>query len=325
MASRNLTWVTEFILMGVSDQPELQMPLFFVFLVIYGLTVAGNLRNLGMILLIKIDSRLHTPMYFFLSNLSLVDFCYSSVIAPNMLVNFWVENPVISFNECATQFFFFGSFAGIEGFLLAVMAYDRYVAICKPLLYTVLMSPHLSALLVLVTYLAGFINAAIHTGFTFQLSFCHSNVINHFFCDIPPLLKLSCSDTHVNEIVIFAFASFNELSCLLMILVSYLYILAAILRIHSAEGRYKTFSTCASHLMAVTIFFGTILFMYLRPSSSYSMDEDKVVSVFYTVVIPMLNPLIYSLRNKEVKASLHKIFQTTSFCFSTSNHQTTGF
>ncbi|XP_012602114.1 olfactory receptor 5AP2-like [Microcebus murinus] len=310
----NFTTVSEFILLGFRDHPEIQCLLFVVFLVVYMITVVGNL---GMILLIKIDSRLHTPMYFFLSNLSLVDFCYSSVIAPNMLVNFWVDNPVISFNACATQFFFFGSFAGIEGFLLAVMAYDRYVAICKPLLYTVLMSPHLSSLLVLATYSAGFINAAIHTGFTFQLSYCRSNVINHFFCDTPPLLKLSCSDTHINEIVIFAFASFNELSCLLMILVSYLYILAAILRIHSAEGRYKAFSTCASHLTAVTIFFGTILFMYLRPSSSYSMDQDKVVSVFYTVIIPMLNPLIYSLRNKEVKASLSKIFQTTSFHFST--------
>ncbi|XP_053415791.1 olfactory receptor 1020-like [Nycticebus coucang] len=306
----NFTTVTEFILLGFSDHPEIQCLLFVIFLIVYMVSVAGNL---GMILLIKIDSRLHTPMYFFLSNLSLVDFCYSSVIAPNMLVNFWMEKPVISFNGCATQFFFFGSFAGIEGFLLAVMAYDRYVAICKPLLYTVLMSPHLNALLVLATYLAGFINAAIHTGFTFQLSFCRSNVINHFFCDTPPLLKLSCSDTHINEIVIFAFASFNELSCLLMILVSYLYILAAILRIRSADGRHKAISTCASHLMAVTVFFGTLLFMYLSPSSSYSMDQDKVVSVFYTVVIPMLNPLIYSLRNKDVKASLSKICQTTSF------------
>ncbi|XP_058994959.1 olfactory receptor 5AP2-like [Mustela lutreola] len=306
----NHTTVTEFILVGFGDHPELQCLLFMVFLVIYMITVFGNL---GMILLIKIDSRLHTPMYFFLSNLSLVDFCYSSVITPNMLVNFWVENPVISFSGCATQFFFFGSFAGIEGFLLAVMAYDRYVAICKPLLYTVTMSPHLIVLLVLVTYLAGFLNAAIHTGFTFQLSFCHSNVINHFFCDTPPLLKLSCSDTHVNEVVIFAFASFNELSCLLIILISYLYILVAILRIHSAEGRHKAFSTCASHLMVVTIFFGTILFMYLRPSTSYAMDQDKVLSVFYTVIIPMLNPLIYSLRSKEVKTSLGKIFKTTSF------------
>ncbi|XP_025307458.1 olfactory receptor 5AP2-like [Canis lupus baileyi] len=303
----NHTTVTEFILVGFGDHPELLCLLFMVFLVVYMITVFGNL---GMILLIKIDSHLHTPMYFFLSNLSLVDFCYSSVIAPNMLVNFWVENPVISFNGCATQFFFFGSFAGIEGFLLAVMAYDRYVAICKPLLYAVIMSPHLNVLLVLATYLAGFLNAAIHTGFTFRLSFCSSNVINHFFCDTPPLLKLSCSDTHINEVVIFAFASFNELSCLLIILISYLYILIAILRIHSAEGRHKAFSTCASHLMVVTIFFGTILFMYLRPSSSYSMDQDKVVSVFYTVVIPMLNPLIYSLRNKEVKASLEQVIKS---------------
>ncbi|XP_062971791.1 olfactory receptor 5AP2-like [Cynocephalus volans] len=300
---KNHTTVTEFILLGFRDHPELQCLLFVAFLIVYMITVVGNL---GMILLIRIDSHLHTPMYFFLSNLSLVDFCYSSVIAPNMLVNFWMENPVISFNECATQFFFFGSFAGTEGFLLAVMAYDRYVAICKPLLYTVMMSPHLNVLLVLATYLAGFINAAIHTGLTFRLSFCYSNIINHFFCDTPSLLKLSCSDTHVNEIVIFIFASFNELSCLLTILISYVYILAAILKIHSSEGRHKAFSTCASHLMLVTIFFGTILFMYLRPSSSYSMDQDKVVSVFYTVVIPMLNPLIYSLRNKEVKSSLGK-------------------
>lgn len=301
----NHTTVIEFILLGFRDHPELQCILFVVFLIIYMITLFGNL---GMILLIKIDSHLHTPMYFFLSNLSLVDFCYSTVIVPNMLVNFWVKNPVISFNGCATQFFFFGSFAGIEGFLLAVMAYDRYVAICKPLLYTVTMSPQINVLLVLATYFAGFVNAAIHTALTFQLSFCGSNIINHFFCDTPPLLKLSCSDTHVNEIVIFAFASFNELSCLLTILISYLYILIAILRIRSAEGRHKAFSTCASHLMAVTIFFGTILFMYLRPSSSYSMDQDKVVSVFYTVVIPMLNPLIYSLRNKEVKASFRKLF-----------------
>ncbi|XP_075404242.1 olfactory receptor 5AP2-like [Tenrec ecaudatus] len=302
----NHTTVAEFILLGFRDHPELQCLLFAVFLLIYLVTVVGNL---GMILIIKIDSRLHTPMYFFLSNLSLVDFCYSSVIAPKMLVNFWLENPAISFNGCATQFFFFGSFAGIEGFLLAVMAYDRYVAICKPLLYMVTMSPHINSTLVLSTYLAGFINAAIHTGFTFQLSFCGSNVINHFFCDTPPLLKLSCSDTHINEVVIFAFASFNELSCLLTILISYLYILIAILRIPSTEGRHKAFSTCASHLMAVTLFFGTILFMYLRPSSSYSMDQDKIVSVFYTVVIPMLNPLIYSLRNKEVKTSLGKLLK----------------
>uniref|UniRef100_A0A8D0WMZ4 G-protein coupled receptors family 1 profile domain-containing protein n=1 Tax=Sus scrofa TaxID=9823 RepID=A0A8D0WMZ4_PIG len=272
--------VTEFIFLGFSDHPEPQCLLFMALLLIYMITV---FQNLGMILIIKIDSHLHTPMYFFLSTLSLIDFCYSSVITPNMLVNFWVKNPIISCSACATQFFFFGSF---------------------PLLYTVTMSPYLNVLLVLATYLAGFINAAIHTGLTFQQSFCHLNVINHFFCDTPLLLKLSCSDTRVNEIVIFAFDSFNELSCLLTILISYLYILTAILKISSAERRHKAFSTCASHLVGVTIFFGTILFMYLCPSSSYAMDQDKVVSVFYTAVIPMLNPLIYSLRDKEVKTSL---------------------
>ncbi|XP_014939925.2 olfactory receptor 1020-like [Acinonyx jubatus] len=284
----NHTTVAEFILMGFRDHPELQFLLFMVILVIYMITVFGNL---GMILLIKSDSHLHTPMCFFFGNLSLVDFCYSSVIAPNMLMNFWVENPVISFSACAMQFFF-GSFAGIEGFLLAVMTYDRYVVICNPLLYTVTMSLHLNVLLVLAAYLAGFLKAAIHTGFTFQLSFRHLNVINHFFCDTPPLLKLSCSDTRVNEVVIFAFASFNELSCLPIILSSYLYIPIAALRIHSAEGRHKAFSTCASCLMVITIFFGTILFTYLRSSSCYSRDHDKVVSVFYTVIILMLNPFI---------------------------------
>ncbi|XP_068947164.1 olfactory receptor 5AP2-like [Petaurus breviceps papuanus] len=304
MVWSNHSTVTHFILLGFTDKSELQPILFGVFFLVYVISVMGNL---GMILLIGLDSQLHTPMYFFLGNLSFVDFCYSSVITPNMLINFWVEKPVISWSGCATQFFFFGSFAGIEGFLLAVMAYDRYVAICIPLLYTTTMSQRFNIILVSGTYLAGFANAAIHTTLTFKLSFCRSNVINHFFCDTPPLLKLSCSDTHVNELVIFAFASFNELSCLLTILVSYLYVIVAILRIRSAEGRYKAFSTCASHLMAVTIFFGTILFMYLRPSSSYSMDQDKVVSVFYTVVIPMLNPLIYSVRNKEVKAAFRKV------------------
>ncbi|KAM8971028.1 olfactory receptor 1020-like [Sarcophilus harrisii] len=311
MVWSNHSTVTHFILLGFTDHPELQTILFGVFFLIYVISVVGNL---GMILLIGLDSQLHTPMYFFLGNLSFVDFCYTSVITPNMLINFWVEKPVISWNGCATQFFFFGSFAGIEGFLLAVMAYDRYVAICIPLLYTTTMSHRFNIILVSVTYLAGFVNAAIHTTLTFKLSFCHSNIINHFFCDTPPLLKLSCSDTHVNELVIFAFASFNELSCLLTILASYLYVIVAIMKMRTAEGRYKAFSTCASHLMAVTIFFGTILFMYLRSSSSYSMDQDKVISVFYTVVIPMLNPLIYSLRNKEVKASFRKvIIQKTSF------------
>uniref|UniRef100_A0A8C3WYC6 Olfactory receptor n=1 Tax=Catagonus wagneri TaxID=51154 RepID=A0A8C3WYC6_9CETA len=315
---RNQTEVTEFILLGLSDNSDLQIVLFGFFLLIYMTTMVGNLV---MILLIKIDPCLHTPMYFFLGSLSFVDASYSSSVTPKMLVNLVAESKAISFNGCAAQFYFFGSFLGTECFLLAMMAYDRYAAIWNPLLYPVLMSGRICFLLVATSFLAGhphqrhlFLNVAIHTGLTFQQSFCHSNLINHFFCDTPPLLKLSCSDTRVNEVVIFAFASCNELSCLLTILISYLYILTAIL-ISSTEGRHKAFSTCASHLMVVTIFFGTILFMYLCPSSSYAMDQDKVVSTFYTVLIPMLNPLIYSLRNKEVKASLGKIFKTTSFCF----------
>ncbi|XP_043827959.1 olfactory receptor 1020-like [Dromiciops gliroides] len=302
----NQTEVKEFVLLGLSDDPELKLILFVVFFFVYIATMMGNL---GMIILITIDSRLHTPMYFFLSSLSFVDACYSSAVTPKMLVNLVAENKAISKNGCAAQFYFFGSFLGTECFLLAVMAYDRYVAICYPLLYSAIMSEKVCFMLVASTFLAGFGNAAVHTGMTFRLSFCASNQINHFYCDTPPLLKLSCSDTRINGIVIMAFSSFNVISCVLMVLISYLFILVTILKMHSAEGRSKAFSTCASHLMAVTIFFGTILFMYLRPTSSYSMQQDKVVSVFYTVVIPMLNPLIYSLKNKDVKDSLKKILQ----------------
>ncbi|XP_069326099.1 olfactory receptor 5AP2 [Eulemur rufifrons] len=303
---RNQTEVAEFILLGLSDNPDIQGILFALFLSIYLATMVGNL---GMIALIKIDPCLHTPMYFFLSSLSFVDASYSSSVTPKMLVNLMAENKTISFKGCAAQFYFFGSFLGTECFLLAMMAYDRYAAIWNPLRYLVLMSRRICFLLVATSFLAGFGNAAIHTGMTFRLSFCGSNRINHFYCDTPPLLKLSCSDTHINGIVIMAFSSFNVISCVTIVLISYLCILIAILKMPSSEGRHKAFSTCASHLMAVTIFFGTILFMYLRPTSSYSMEQDKVVSVFYTVIIPMLNPLIYSLNNKDVKEALKKALQ----------------
>nr|XP_004471113.1 olfactory receptor 5AP2 [Dasypus novemcinctus] len=303
---RNQTEVAEFILLGLSDNPDIQVILFGLFLSIYMATMVGNL---GMIILIMIYPSLHTPMYYFLSSLSFVDASYSSSVTPKMLVNLVVEDKAISFSGCAAQFYFFGSFLGTECFLLAMMSYDRYAAIWNPLLYPVLMSGRICFLLVATSFLAGFGNAAIHTGMTFSLSFCGSNRINHFYCDTPPLLKLSCSDTHINGIVIMAFSSFNVISCVMIVLASYLCILIAILRMPTLEGRHKAFSTCASHLIAVTIFFGTILFMYLRPTSSYSMEQDKVVSVFYTVVIPMLNPLIYSLKNKDVKGALKKILQ----------------
>nr|XP_008955980.3 LOW QUALITY PROTEIN: olfactory receptor 5AP2 [Pan paniscus] len=301
---RNQTEVTEFLLLGLSDNPDLQGVLFALFLLIYMATMVGNL---GMIVLIKIDLCLHTPMYFFLSSLSFVDASYSSSVTPKMLVNLMAENKAISFHGCAAQFYFFGSFLGTECFLLAMMAYDRYAAIWNPLLYPVLMSGRIRFLLIATSFLAGCGNAAIHTGMTFRLSFCGSNRINHFYCDTPPLLKLSCSDTHFNGIVIMAFSSFIVISCIVIVLISYLCIFIAVLKLPSLEGRHKAFSTCASHLMAVTVFFGTILFMYLHPTSSYSMEQDKVVSVFYTVIIPMLNPLIYSLKNKEVKKALKKI------------------
>ncbi|KFO21730.1 olfactory receptor 5AP2 [Fukomys damarensis] len=307
---RNHTEVTEFILLGLSDNPDLQAVLFALFLSIYAATMVGNL---GMVVLIKLDPCLHTPMYFFLSSLSFVDASYSSSVTPKMLVNLMAESKAISFSGCAAQFYFFGSFLGTECFLLAMMAYDRYAAIWSPLLYPVTMSERICFMLVATSFLAGFGNAAVHTGMTFRLSFCSSNRVNHFYCDTPPLLKLSCSDTHINGIVIMAFSSFTVISCVMIVLISYLCILIAILRMPSTEGRHKAFSTCASHLTAVTIFFGTILFMYLRPTSSYSMEQDKVVSVFYTVVIPMLNPFIYSLKNKDVKEALKKVLKKYLF------------
>ncbi|XP_039390483.1 olfactory receptor 1038-like [Mauremys reevesii] len=303
MEKGNHSEATEFILSGLTDRPELQVPLFGVFLVIYCITLVGNG---GMILLIMIDPRLHTPMYFFLSSLSFCDLCYSSTISPKMLLNFLAERKTISYTACAVQLYLFVSFADVECLLLAVMAYDRYVAICNPLLYTVTMSRQLCKQLVALVYTVGFMDSMIHTCFTFRLSFCSSNIINHFFCDIPPLLALSCSDTRINEILLFAFTCCITVSSLVPVLLSYVYITSTILQIRSAEGRSKTFSTCSFHLTAVVLLFGTLLFMYLRPTSSYSMDTDKVASVFYTLVIPMLNPLIYSLRNTEVKDALRR-------------------
>ncbi|XP_075782215.1 olfactory receptor 5AR1-like [Pelodiscus sinensis] len=303
MQEGNHSVVTEFILTGLTDRPELQVPLFVLFLLIYVTTVVWNG---GMILLITIDSQLHTPMYFFLWNLSFCDFCYSSVIAPKMLQNFLSEKKSISYTACAVQITFCIFLADFECLLLAVMAYDRYVAICNPLLYTVIMSRQRCNLLVAGVCVVGLVNSVIHTWYTFQLSFCHSNVINHFFCDIPPLLVLSCSDTRINDILQLAPMFYIVGISVVTILISYVCIIYTILRIRSAKGRRKAFSTCACHLTAVGIFYGALLFMYFRPTSSYSMDTDKRASVFYSLVIPMLNPLIYSLRNREVKDALRK-------------------
>ncbi|XP_065258959.1 olfactory receptor 5W2-like [Emys orbicularis] len=302
MEKGNHSEVTEFILSGLTDRPELQVPLFGVFLVVYAITLVGNG---GMILLITIDPRLHTPMYFFLSNLCFCDLCYSSIISPKMLQNFLAERKSISDTACAVQQYLSIVFGDVECLLLAVMAYDRYVAISNPLLYTVTMSRQLCNQLVAGVYAVGFVDSMIQC-FIFWLSFCSSNSINHFFCEVPPLLALSCSDTRINEIVMFVFISCIIVSSLVTVLLSYVYIISTILQIRSAEGRHKAFSTCTFHLTAVGLYFGTLLFVYLRPTSSYSMDTDKVASVFYTLVMPMLNPLIYSLRNTEVKDALKR-------------------
>ncbi|XP_036619588.1 olfactory receptor 5B12-like [Trichosurus vulpecula] len=304
----NASEVKEFILVGLTDASELQMPLFITFTVIYLITLVGNL---GMVVIISWDSRLHTPMYFFLSNLSLVDFGYSTAITPKVMAGLLTGNKIISYNGCAAQMFFFVAFATVESYLLAAMAYDRHIAVCKPLHYTTSMTPSICVGLVTGSYFCGFLNSSIHTGDTFSLHFCSSNVVPHFCCDIPPLLGLSCSDTHINELVVFFVVGFNVFFAIFIILLSYLFIFIAILRMHSAEGRQKAFSTCASHLTAVSIFYGTIIFMYLQPSSSHSMDTDKMASVFYTMVIPMLNPLIYSLKNKEVKSAFKKVVEGT--------------
>uniref|UniRef100_A0A674JLA7 Olfactory receptor n=2 Tax=Terrapene triunguis TaxID=2587831 RepID=A0A674JLA7_9SAUR len=303
MEKGNHSEATDFILSGLTDRPELQVPLFLVFLLIYGITLVGNG---GMILLVTIDPRLHTPMYFFLRNLSFCDLCYSSVISPKMLLNFLAERKSISYTACTVQLSLCIVFTDVECLLLAVMAYDRYVAICNPLLYTVTMSRQLCNQLVAGVYAVGVLDSMIQTSLIFQLLFCSSNIINHFLCDVPPLLPLSCSDTRINEIVMFVLMCCITGSSFLTVLLSYVYIISTILQIRSAEGRRKAFSTCSFHLTAVVLFFGTVLFMYLRPPSSYSMDTDKVASVFYMVVIPMLNPLIYSLRNMEVKDALRK-------------------
>ncbi|XP_006036118.1 olfactory receptor 5F1-like [Alligator sinensis] len=304
MARENSTVVFEFILQGFSDHPELQTAIVGVFLVIYIITLMGNL---GMILLITADSRLHTPMYFFLSQLSCIDFCHSSNIIPKALENFLWDRKVISFTECFVQMYIFIVCSSSECFFLSLMAYDRYVAICNPLLYTVVMSFTRCLMLAAVMYTAAFLNSMLHTTWTSSLSFCHSNVIDHFFCEIPSLLKLSCSNIHKNEVLLFSSAVVHIVGSNLIIIGSYAYILSTILRMRSAESKRKAFSTCASHLTAVIVFYGTGACTYLQSRTENSQEQDKMASMFYAVVTPMLNPVIYSLRNKEVKDAMRRV------------------
>ncbi|XP_028611565.1 olfactory receptor 8B8-like [Grammomys surdaster] len=303
MALVNVSIVTEFILLGLTDQPDLQIPLFLIFLVMYLITAFGNLT---LIILIVLNSHLHTPMYFFLFNLSFIDLCYSSLITPKMLMNFELDKNVISYMGCMTQFYFFGFFAISECYVLTAMAYDRYVAICNPLLYGVAMSPKVCSYLILGSYFMGFSGAMIHTGCVMRLTFCDRNTINHYFCDLLPLLQLSCTSTYVNEIELFIVTGKDIIVPTLIIFASYGFILSSILKIRSTSGRSKAFSTCSSHIIAVSMFFGSSAFMYLKPSSAVSMNEAKFSSIFYSIVVPMMNPLIYSLRNQDVNVGLKK-------------------
>ncbi|XP_049635738.1 olfactory receptor 998-like [Suncus etruscus] len=309
MEDKNQTRVTEFLFLGLTDQLHQQILLFFTLLFIYLFTLGGNL---GMIIIICISPRLHTPMYFFLRHLSFVDICMSSLVAPKILCDVFAKKKSISFMGCATQLWFFGIFVAMECFLLATMAYDRYMAICKPLLYTLIMSQRVCVQLVIGPYILALISTTTHTVLAFGLPFCGSNIINHFFCDISPLLSLACADTWINKVVLFAFAGSIGVFSGLIIMLSYVFILLAILRMQTVDGRRKAFSTCSSHLAAVSILYGTLFFIYVRPAATSSLNINKVISLFYTVVIPMLNPLIYSLRNKEVKDAVRKKFERKS-------------
>ncbi|XP_032757894.1 olfactory receptor 1013-like [Rattus rattus] len=298
--------VTGFILLGFSTDPVMEKILFVLFLGVYSMTLIGNTT---LIILICNDSRLHTPMYFFIGNLSFLDLWYSSVYTPKILVTCISEDKSISFAGCLAQFFFSAGLAYSECYLLAAMAYDRYTAISNPLLYAQAMSRRLCICLVVYSYTGGFVNAIILTSNTFTLDFCGDNVIDDFFCDVPPLIKLACDVRESYQSVLYFLLASNVISPTLLILTSYLFIIAAILRIRSTQGRLKAFSTCSSHLISVTLYYGSILYIYSRPSSSYSLERDKLVSTFYTVLFPMLNPMIYSLRNKDVKEALRKLFK----------------
>ncbi|KAM4690461.1 olfactory receptor-like protein OLF1 [Rhinophrynus dorsalis] len=303
MEHSNQTTVSTFILLGLSNIPYLQVVYFMLFLGIYVITISGNIL---LIVVVRIDNQLRTPMYFFLSNLSFIDICFSSTIVPKILVNTLAHDKSISFMGCAAQMYFSLALGATECIILAVMAYDRYVAICNPLRYLTIMNKTFCLYLAAGSWIVSFLNSVIHACFTFQLPYCKSNQVNHFFCEMPPLFRISCRDTLFNEIAVYISGGIIALCSFILTLISYFLIISTILKIRSNKGRYKAFSTCASHLTVVCLYYGTIMFMYLRPRSSYSPDRDRAVSILYTVVTPMLNPIIYSIRNKNVKGTLRK-------------------
>ncbi|KAM6224000.1 LOW QUALITY PROTEIN: olfactory receptor 5K1-like [Rhynchocyon petersi] len=292
--------VKEFILTGFTDHPDMKMLLFMAFFAIYLITMVGNLGNIGLVALIVMERRLHTPMYIFLCNLALMDSCCSCAITPKMLENFFSKDRLISLYECMGQFYFLCLAETADCFLLAAMAYDRYVAICHPLQYHSMMSKKLCIWMTTGAYIGGNLHSVIQVFFLLRLTFCGSHKINHFFCDILPLYRLSCIDPYINELMVLIFSGSVQVFTITIVLISYLCILFTIFKMKSKEGRGKALSTCASHFLSVSIFYGSLLFMYIRPSTIKEGDKDIPVAIFYTVVIPILNPFIYSLRNKEV-------------------------
>ncbi|XP_007955098.1 olfactory receptor 2B2 [Orycteropus afer afer] len=294
----------EFILLGFSDRPWLELPLFVVFLVSYILTIFGNV---AIILVAHLDPKLHTPMYFFLINLSLLDLCYTTSTVPQMLVNICSTRKVISYGGCVAQLFIFLALGSTECLLLAVMSFDRFVAICRPLHYSVIMHQRLCLQLAAASWISGFSNSVLQSTLTLQMPLCGHKEVDHFFCEVPALLKLSCIDTTANEAELFFISVLFLLIPVTLILISYAFIAQAVLRIQSTEGRRKAFGTCGSHLIVVSLFYGTAIYMYLQPPSPTSKDRGKMVSLFYGIIAPMMNPLIYTLRNKDVKGAFKRL------------------
>ncbi|KAL1780077.1 olfactory receptor 1361-like [Sigmodon hispidus] len=303
MDGNNQTMVTEFLLLGLTGQSEKEEIVFGMFLWMYLVTISGNLL---IILAISCDPHLHTPMYFFLANLSSVDISAPSATVPKALVNHMVGSKSISYAECMTQIYFFIAFSNMDGFLLSVMAYDRYVAICHPLHYTLMMRPRLCILLVVISWFITNLHALLHTLLMVRLTFCSHNAVHHFFCDPYPIMKLSCSDTFINDLMVFTVGGLVFLTPFTCIIVSYAYIFSKVLKLQSAHGIRKALSTCGSHLTVVCLFYGSILGIYMHPSSTYTV-QDTVATVIFTVVTPMVNPFIYSLRNRDIKGALRKI------------------
>nr|XP_008265291.1 olfactory receptor 5K1 [Oryctolagus cuniculus] len=306
MAEENHTMKNKFVLTGFTDHPELTTLLFMVFFIIYVITMVGNL---GLVALIFTQRQLNTPMYIFLGNLALVDSCCACAITPKMLENFFSKDRMISLYECIIQFYILCTVETADCFLLAAMAYDRYVAICSPLQYHTMMSKKLCIQMAIGAFIAGNLHSMIHVGLLFRLAFCGSNHINHFYCDILPLYRLSCVDPYINELVLFIFAGSIEVFTIGSVLISYLYIFFTIFKMKSKEGRIKAFSTCASHFLSVSLFYGSIFFMYIRPNLLEEGDKDIPAGVLFTIVVPVLNPFIYSLRNKEVISILRKVLK----------------